>query len=189
LSPTSVEAVCPAESATFTTRLVLSSASGTPTIVPETSSKLNPAGRLPEIIRHWYGGAPPLIGIADRYATLTAATGIWFVSILSCEVPANALFVATVAIAVIKHKRSLLKHLGFFMLVFSPGPWANTVDAEDCEDETVFYHREGTYFIAPTRNTGSAVSFRSAVPSELRYRLLLSPRASATSQVLFGQDN
>jgi hypothetical protein len=122
-SPSSVEAACPAESATLTTRLVLSSASGTPTIVPETSSKLNPAGRLPEIIRHWYGGTPPLTAIADRYPTLAAAAGIWFVPILSCEAPADVLFVATVAIAVIKHKCILLKNLGFFMVVFSPGPW------------------------------------------------------------------
>jgi hypothetical protein len=121
-SPTGVDTVCPAESATLTTRLVLSSASGTPTIVPETSSKLKPAGRLPETIRHWYGGVPPLIGIADRYPTLTTATGIWFVSILSCEVPAKVLFGATVAIAiavaVIKHRCSLLKNLGFFMIAF-----------------------------------------------------------------------
>jgi hypothetical protein len=149
---------------------VLSSTSGTPTIVPETSSKLNPAGRLPEVIRHWYGGAPPPTVIADRYSTLTVAAGIWFVPIVSGKVPAGVLLVTTVTIAVIKHKCSQLKNLGFFTVVFSPGPLANTVDAETARRRTVFYHREGKYCTATERNTGSKVSFRSAVPSEPRYR-------------------
>jgi hypothetical protein len=40
---------------------------------------------------------------------------------LSWEVAADVLFVAIAAIAVIKHKCSLLKNLGFFMIVFLLG--------------------------------------------------------------------
>jgi hypothetical protein len=93
-----------------------------------------------------------------------------FVPTVSGKVPAGELFVTTVTIAVIKHKCSLLKNLGFFTVVFSPGPLQNTVDAETARRRTVFYHREGKYRTATERNTGSKVSLRSAVPSELRYR-------------------
>jgi len=77
--------------------------------------------------------------IADRYSTLTVAAGIWFVPIVSGKVPAGVLFVTSVTIAIIKHNCSLLKkNLGFFTVVFSPGPLANTVAAETAGSRTVF---------------------------------------------------
>jgi hypothetical protein len=91
------------------------------------------------------------------------------VPIVSRKVSAGELFVTTVTIAVIKHKCSLLKNLVSSRSFFLLGLW-NTVDAETARRRTVFCHREGKYCTATERNTGSKVSFRSAVPSELRYR-------------------
>jgi hypothetical protein len=87
--------------------------------------------------------------IADRYSTLTVAAGIWFVPIVSGKVPAGVLFATAVTSAVVKHKCSLLKNLGFFTVVFSPGPLANTVDAETARRRTVFYHRKENTALRP----------------------------------------
>ena len=47
-------------SVTLTARLVTPVVVGVPEIVPVVAARVNPAGRLPDVIDHVYAGVPPL---------------------------------------------------------------------------------------------------------------------------------
>jgi hypothetical protein len=67
-------ASCDALSLTRTVKVELPAAVGVPVIAPF-GSRDNPAGRLPEVTFHVYGGVPPLAVSVVQYATATMPSG------------------------------------------------------------------------------------------------------------------